>query len=255
MNGPVAGSKFCATCNKTANADGVPKFGDILDRATNPEWVSPVDGKAPVPYIKFWLKKLADKATRDQVEAEATKFGLTVPAEQWVQPEKVQRRRKTKSAVVDSSSDGEPEPAAAAVAPPAAPRPAAPKPKTKRAPKAKAQPPVQAQPEPLLPVEPKAPPAPAEAAPAPVAEPTDLVQQSLATELETNAYDAETEDEDDVEELNVALQDIDHGDGHGPRAAMVDPDNNVYCYGVYMASGDLKQVGHLVAGVFKALQQ
>jgi hypothetical protein len=294
MNAPGADGHLCATCTKHVGSDGTPKFGLITDRAANPEWVSPLDGKRPIRYVQFWLKRLADNCTRDQIESEAAKFGFTVSPIEWTKPEKQTRGRKMKSAVVDTSSESEvdSEPAAAAAAPASVKIQKTPKAKTPKTPKAKtvqtktpvtpphAETPASPPPAPkkkkldlaalraralarksLAPAEiPK----PIELAPPeePVEEHTepeaalaaDLVQQSLAEELQADPYGAETDDDDEEEEVQVSIADIDHCDGNGARAALVDPEGNVYCYAEYMASGDLTQVGTITDGVFTATE-
>lgn len=240
MNQPTVG-KFCPSCAKHASETGVPKYGLITDRIGNPAWVSPVDGKAPIPFVQFWTKKLNAKGiSRGDVEKEAAKFELTVPDAEWTLPEKPVRARKAKSAVVESSASGsDSEPAAAAAPAAAAP---APKPPVKKIRKTKTSP---------------APPV-APVAPAPEPE-TDMVQRSLATELAANPYDAETDEEDEdedeemVEEVPVATVRIDHGDGKGERIAVICPDNYIYCYTTYTTEGDLVKVGSYNDGVYTPL--
>lgn len=252
MKAPGANG-LCTACAKTVNADGVPKYGLIKERLDNPAWVSPVDGKAPQRFVQFWARKLAaTNVTRDQIEAEAGKFGLTVPPEQWTKPEKPTRQRKPRSALAESSasgSDGESAPAAVA------------KPPAKKARKSKAQPkaneipkPIELEPEEAAPTRAAQPPAPPATPPTePESEPVDMVQGALATELNDDPYDRETEDEsdDEVEEIGAEVKQVDHFDGQGPRDAVVDAEGNVFCYAAFVRNNDFVQVGIMVSGKFQ----
>lgn len=255
MNGPGKDSKLCKTCHKNADDAGVPKFGFITDRAANPEWTAP-DGKRPQRFVQFWSKRLENKGvTREQVAAETAKFGFTIPEIEWIKPENATRKRKEKTAVAPSSASGSDNDAAAA-----APAP----PKTKKMTKTKSSP----APPPPPPAQPAAPPAPTELAPAEealaegdgadeaaaAAAPAtdDMVAESLASGLTDDPYEMETDDEDEVEELNVSMKEIDHKDGNGPRTALVDANGTVYCYAAFMADGTQKKVGVFIQGVFTA---
>ena len=247
MNGPAKDSKLCKTCAKNASDAGVPKFGFITDRAANPEWTAP-SGKRPQRYVQHWSKNLESKGiTRDQVNTEAAKFGFTVPETEWIKPEKAPRKRKQKTAIALSSASGSDNDAAAA-----APAP----PKTKKLTKTKSSPapsPAQpaAAPATLPPPVELTPPAEDDGADAAAAlAPTDMVEQSLASSLATNPYDEETEDEDEVEEMNVSMKEIDHGDGHGLRTALVDIQGNVYCYAAFVSDGSQIKVGVFRQGVY-----
>lgn len=232
INAPGKDSKLCKTCHKNVNDAGVPKFGFITDRAANPEWTAP-DGKRPQRYVQFWSKRLEKKGiTREQIEAEAAKFGFVVPDTEWIKPEKAIRKRKEKTTIAASSASGSDNDAAAA-----------PTAKVKKLTKTKNTPP------PPPPVQPIAQPAaPAEPATPP---PSDMVYESLANGLTEDPYDMETDDEEEEIELNVSMKEIDHGDGQGPRNALVDSDNgNVYCYSVFMSTGETKKVGTFANGAF-----
>ena len=240
MNAQGKDSNLCKTCAKHTNDAGTPKFGFITDRAANPEWTAP-DGKRPQRYVQYWSKRLEGKGiTREQIAAEAAKFGLVVPESEWNKPEKAVRTRKPKTAVAESSASGSDNDAAPT---------AAPAPKVKKLTKTKSSPP------PPAPIE-LAPPeddsADEDAAAAAAAPAADLVHESLANGLAQDPYDMET-DEDEVEELNISMKEIDHNDGQGPRAALVDPDGNVYCYAAFIATGKTKKIGALIDGVFKAI--
>jgi hypothetical protein len=122
MSAPAANSKFCKKCAKEASDEGLPKFGFAQDRVNKPNWQTP-QGKTPLRYVRVWnTNKALAKAgvTRTQVEEEAAKFGLVVPADQWTKPERRSRSRKPKSPIADSS-DSESEPESAGEAPPKTP--------------------------------------------------------------------------------------------------------------------------------------
>ena len=233
MFAPAANSKFCKKCAKEANDEGLPKFGFAQDRVNKPNWQTP-QGKTPLRYVRVWnTNKALSKAgvTRTQVEEEAAKFGLVVPADQWTKPERRSRSRKPKSPIADSS-DSESEAESAGEAPPKTPtrktKPVSPnapkrvkanadastperktKPVSPNAPKkaqAKAVPQAEAQPE-----------AEAEAVP------QDLVVRSLALELEENPYDLETEDEaDDDDDMDQTLAVF-------PKEIEITPGNKKMC--------------------------
>jgi len=102
---PKQDGEFCGTCQKQADAhDGVPTYGKIQDRG-NLEW-SDTKGKKPVNYGNVMLKL---NISRAQAEAEAAKFGLTIPEEQFeVQEAKKGRPAKKKDASDTESEGGEP---------------------------------------------------------------------------------------------------------------------------------------------------
>jgi hypothetical protein len=222
--------ELCAMCVKGSR---VPKFGYIADRVDNSAWVSPVDGKVPNRYVQYWTKKLNNEGiTRGDVEKEAARFGLIVPDEEWIKPEKVVRARKIKSPIVESSVSGSDSESVTDAAAPA------------RAPVKKVR-------------KTKAAPAPAPIVLAEESEPTtDMVERSLATELAANPYDDETDEEDDeemTEELELSTMRIDHGDGKGERLAMICADNYVYCYTTYATEGEIVKVGIYNEGIYKSL--
>lgn len=104
---------FCSTCAKQAakNTHGMPNCGTI-DTRGNPDWRAP-NGQQPVTYATFLQKEgnhahvLADHSI---AEAEAAKFGWTIPAEQWQETPRRQGRPKVaKTAVVTDSSASESE--------------------------------------------------------------------------------------------------------------------------------------------------
>ena len=181
--------------------------------------------------------------TRTQVEEEAAKFGLKVPASEWTKPERRSRSRKLKSPIAESS-DSESDNAAFAPSSPKTPKRKPTKPASTNAPKRPTQKNVTITPTP------EAEPA---AAPAPESEPEtiDLVARSLAQELVENPYDAETdyeEDEDDNDELQLALfpKPIDLGDG-ATLECLADADNNIY-------NQDQELIGMLQCGKFVPME-
>ena len=104
---------FCSTCTKQAakNTHGMPNCGTIETRG-NPDWRAP-NGQQPVTYATFLQKEgnhnhvLEDHSI---AEAEAAKFGWTIPAGQWQETPRRQGRPKTaKTAVVTDSSASESE--------------------------------------------------------------------------------------------------------------------------------------------------
>ena len=244
MSGPRKNSKFCAKCAK-APAENSPAFALAVDRLDKPNWQAP-DGSTPKRYIQVWnSKKELMKAgvTRTQVEEEAAKFGLKVPASEWTKPERRSRSRKLKSPIAESS-DSESENAASAPSSPKTPKRKPTKPASTNAPTRPTQKNVT--------LETESEPA-AAAAPAPESEPEtiDLVARSLAKELVENPYDAETdyeEDEDDNDEPQLALfpQSVDLGDG-AMIECLADVDNNIY-------NQDQELIGMLQCGEFVPME-
>ena len=81
LNDKEDGGKFCKRCQKDADKNGgVPKNGTAQERADNPDYVD-AKGKAPVNYGNYMKK---EGITREAAEAEAAKYGLTIPEEQFV---------------------------------------------------------------------------------------------------------------------------------------------------------------------------
>ena len=246
MSAPRKDSKFCAKCAK-APAENSPAFALAVDRLDKPNWQAP-DGSTPKRYIQVWnSKKELMKAgvTRTQVEEEAAKFGLKVPASEWTKPERRSRSRKLKSPIAESS-DSESDNAASAPSSPKTPKRKPTKAASTNAPKRPTQKNVTITPAP------EAEPA-AAAAPAPESEPetVDLVARSLAQELVENPYDAETdyeEDEHDNDELQLALfpQSVDLGDG-AMIECLADVDNNIY-------NQDQELIGMLQCGEFVPME-
>ena len=74
-----AKEKYCTTCAKQAG-EGKPKYGDIADRVEQGDaWRSP-DGKSPILFGKVMQKK---GLLKEEVIAEAAKFGWVIPEEQF----------------------------------------------------------------------------------------------------------------------------------------------------------------------------
>lgn len=94
---------YCKTCGKQAeeNATHKPNYGDIRDRLDCPLLeFKDYKGVQTLPYANV-MKKL--DLTREKVEAEAAKFGITIPEEHFVLRE-VTRGRKKKDTDSDVSS-------------------------------------------------------------------------------------------------------------------------------------------------------
>jgi hypothetical protein len=81
-NGPVSGGKYCTTCLKSAknSASGKPTYGDITDRLTGEllEYRDP-KGKQTTCYANVAAKMGLDL---EKAQAEAQKFGWTIPEDQ-----------------------------------------------------------------------------------------------------------------------------------------------------------------------------
>ena len=98
-------TKFCKTCNKqaAANATGKPTYGTIQDRiATGANYKDP-KGKSPVNYGNV-MDKL--DITRETAMAEAEKYGMVIPEEQFAVIKRKQGRPKTKTTTSDTESEG-----------------------------------------------------------------------------------------------------------------------------------------------------
>mgnify|MGYP003312448102 FL=1 len=96
---------FCKTCNKqaAANATGKPTYGTIQDRiAAGANYKDP-KGKSPVNYGNV-MEKLG--ITRETAMAEAEKYGMVIPEEQFQVIKRKQGRPKTKTTTSDTESEG-----------------------------------------------------------------------------------------------------------------------------------------------------
>ena len=104
-----AGKLLCKGCEKTVSAEtGKPRFGLISERSQK-GWSSP-SGKVTHHYTKIMLR---ENITRAQAEAEASKFGWTIPEDQFDEPVSRKGRvatkeKTTKVAEVKSKSRGRP---------------------------------------------------------------------------------------------------------------------------------------------------
>jgi chemotaxis protein histidine kinase CheA len=86
-----AKGKYCTTCAKQAG-EGKPKYGDIADRVEQGEaWRSP-DGKSPILFGKVMQKK---GLLKEEVIAEAAKFGWVIPEEQFEVSKPKKEAKKT----------------------------------------------------------------------------------------------------------------------------------------------------------------
>jgi hypothetical protein len=105
---PTECSTYCQGCQKQAdkNASGKPNSGSIEDRmaafTSGKEYRDP-KGKAPVAYAKV-MQKL--KLTEEQVQAEALKQNIELPAELFNEPV-VKRGRPKKNPAITSDTESE----------------------------------------------------------------------------------------------------------------------------------------------------
>ena len=107
--GCVGEGEFCTTCQRQAdkNGNGLPTYGHIVGREKD-GWRTP-GGKQPTNYGNV-MEKL--NITREKAIAEAEKFGLTIPEEQF-EKKAAQRGRPARKGVATSdteSEDGAPKP-------------------------------------------------------------------------------------------------------------------------------------------------
>ena len=104
---PSSGGIYCKTCQKQAdvNSSGVPTYGncDLRKAVGLAEYRDPKDQKQSVPYSTVMAKL---NITREAAEAEAHKFGMTIPESQFAE-RKVQRGRPKKdTSASDTDSSG-----------------------------------------------------------------------------------------------------------------------------------------------------
>ena len=100
---------YCTTCQKGAdkNGTGKPTYGDVEDRKCQPILeFRDSKGKQTVPMANLLEKS---SHTREEIEAEAAKFGLTIPEEHWVK-RVAKRGRPSKKSDGESSSEDEQKP-------------------------------------------------------------------------------------------------------------------------------------------------
>lgn len=102
----LAGGDYCKTCQKQCdkNASGKPTYGCVADRTACPilEYRDPKAHKQTLPFANV-MSKL--NITREAAEAEALKFGLTIPEEHFV--ERSSRRGRPKKDASASDTDSE----------------------------------------------------------------------------------------------------------------------------------------------------
>jgi hypothetical protein len=89
-NEPSSETDFCKTCTRTSTPYGTVTQRQQCDTMA---YANPKNGKQVIPYANV-MKKL--NLTREQVTDEATKFGLTIPDEQFV--ERIVQRGRPKVA-------------------------------------------------------------------------------------------------------------------------------------------------------------
>ena len=165
---------FCDTCQKSIDKKGHPERGTVKMRIEADQQGKPYkyEGKTPVKFATIMKKQ---KITKEEAIAEATKFGLTIPDQEFVleekkkgRPAKQPKKLSPLSAIVNkvveegNTSSSEPE--------------SEPVPESEPAPEPVAEP----TPEPL-------------AEPSPQKKPA--VPQELVSEEYDEDYDAETDDE------------------------------------------------------------
>jgi len=98
---------YCGPCEKQChkNESGRPPNGVVQERM-NPEFKGP-KGDAPKHFTAV-MKKL--KLSKEQVEEEAAKFGLTISEEHFIAPENATKRgRPSKKGTSDGESSSEPK--------------------------------------------------------------------------------------------------------------------------------------------------
>ena len=102
----LAGGDYCKTCQKQCdkNASGKPTYGCVADRMACPilEYRDPKAHKQTLPFANVMTKL---NITREAAEAEALKFGLTIPEEHFV--ERASRRGRHKKDASASDTDSE----------------------------------------------------------------------------------------------------------------------------------------------------
>ena len=101
--GRVGEGEFCTTCQRQAdkNVNGLPTYGHIVGREKD-GWRTP-GGKQPTNYGNV-MEKL--NITREKAIAEAEKFGLTIPEEQF-EKKAAQRGRPARKGVAASDTESE----------------------------------------------------------------------------------------------------------------------------------------------------
>lgn len=94
------GEKFCKTCAKSVNEEGIPTYG-LIEERSNEGWTCP-KGKSPVNYGNIMAKI---DVTKEQAIAEAEKLGWTIAEEQF----EVVKTRKGRPAKKAKEADEKPK--------------------------------------------------------------------------------------------------------------------------------------------------
>ncbi len=102
---PLSGGLYCKTCQKQADANStsIPTYGNCeMRKAVGlSEYRDPKDKKQSVPYSTVMAKL---NISREAAEAEAAKFGLTIPEEQFAERKVSRGRPKKDTAASDTDS-------------------------------------------------------------------------------------------------------------------------------------------------------
>ena len=103
-NYPEDGHEYCKSCftQSQKNSNNKPTYGDIRDRLECPllDFVD-AKGKRTVPFANVF-KKL--DISREEIEAKATEYGISIPEEHW-EERSVKRGRPKSVTVSDTESD------------------------------------------------------------------------------------------------------------------------------------------------------
>lgn len=102
-NTPSSDDGLCKKCVKLVENDGELPFGLITGRLECDTYKDP-KGNSPISYAAVMAKM---NITREAAEAEAAKFGLTIPEEQFVVAEKSRGRPKNKKDEAAENLDDE----------------------------------------------------------------------------------------------------------------------------------------------------
>lgn len=102
---PLSGGLYCKTCQKQADANStsIPTYGncDMRKAVGLLDYRDPKDKKQSVPYSTVMAKL---NISRDDAEAEAARFGLTIPEEQFAERKVSRGRPKKDTAASDTDS-------------------------------------------------------------------------------------------------------------------------------------------------------
>ena len=115
LNAKLKTGDYCRTCQKNAdkndNDKGIPPFGDIRSRVGIPllSFVDP-KGNKTLPYHKMMSKIKVNgvAVTREQVEAEAKRVGLTIPEIHWGNDKDKDKDKDNKDENKTSKDNNEP---------------------------------------------------------------------------------------------------------------------------------------------------